>query len=128
MTGIETPNPGGEAGSLFGIIAPLLNFSANVFDLVTVYTGQFSEIANDFVTSYLTAQPQAIPGLPRCKTRPLESQVCAIWYILQHTLFSGAVGSVLIPGGQILIYMVVISRGISLIRAIIVRLGRIRDS
>jgi len=68
------------SNSLYGV--------QQAFGKVGGLLGQSVGSANALVTSFYTAQPIPIPGLPLCMTAPLEHDICAIYYILDWTLFA----------------------------------------
>lgn len=37
-----------------------------------------------------------IPGMPRCVSAPQESDICALWYVLEHTIFKGTLGDAIL--------------------------------
>jgi hypothetical protein len=58
--------------------------------------------ATGFTSAWNSAQPTSPPGFFDCVQRPLESNVCAVYYIMEHTIFAGA-GTVIVPMLAILI-------------------------
>ena len=74
---------------------------SGIQDLFGKVGGLFSQSvssANALVTSFYTAPPQAIPGLPLCMTAPLEHDICAIYYVMDWTLFApNTLGSFIVP-------------------------------
>lgn len=76
--------------SLFGI--------QGLFGRVGGFFSQAVSGANALVTSFYTAPPSPIPGLPQCMTAPLEHDICAIYYIMDWTIFApNTLGSFIIP-------------------------------
>jgi hypothetical protein len=47
-----------------------------------------------------SAVPTAPPGVPDCVAAPLDSNICAVYYITEHTILSGPIGSLFIPAIQ----------------------------
>lgn len=42
-------------------------------------------------------EPVQPPGLPDCINSPTDSNICAVYYIAEHTFFSGTIGGLFIP-------------------------------
>jgi hypothetical protein len=74
----ETYNVGQMATSLFG---GAMNLGLGWF------SGATTRLSNVF-TGFFNAPARTIPGLPLCITAPLESDLCAFWYILDWTIFA----------------------------------------
>lgn len=90
----------GQVGQLFQLVSSI---GTHLFETVWGFVGGFTEGAGNMITAFVGAEAQALPGVPKCQTRPMDSELCAVWYILQHTVFSGPFGSLLIPLLTILI-------------------------
>ena len=74
------------------------------------------------VTSFYTAPPTSISGLPQCITAPLEHDICAIYFILDWTLFSpNTVGSFIIPLLTALLNVAIITRTLRYILGVVNR-------
>lgn len=43
------------------------------------------------------APPTQIPGLPRCISAPMDSEICAVWYMTDYTIFAGEPGIWIVP-------------------------------
>lgn len=54
--------------------------------------GRLTSIASGIANQWEDTPPTVIPSTPRCETNPGASQICAIFYLLEHTLFSGTAG------------------------------------
>lgn len=68
------------------------------------WLGQTAQNVSNMFDAFLTTPPQAIEGLPLCMTRPLESDICAIYYILDWTLLApDTPGALIIPMLQIIL-------------------------
>lgn len=93
----------------------------NLFNLLNGYLGQVGTAFTGTVDAWYAAPPKPIQGLPQCKTDPYSSDWCAILYILQYTVFSGTLGSLIIPLGLIVMDLAIILQFIRLGRAILAR-------
>lgn len=129
-----TPNPGGigtaipggsEYDDLDQVGDAVLNTSQNIFELVIAWLGNITVPLGRIVDAWFNTAPAPPPALPRCHTDPLESDLCAIWYIMEFTIFSGPVGSLLVPIGTAVVDLVVIFTFMKQARAIIARLMEI---
>ena len=65
-----------------------------------------SDLIGGMIDGFTNAPPEAIPGIPRCMTEPLEHDWCAIIYITEYTILApGTVGELIIPLLQIMFYI-----------------------
>jgi len=78
----------GELTDYGNLINDFLFGIQGLFGKIGVYFSQSVSSANALITSFYTAPPVAIPGLPLCMSAPLQHDICAIYYILDWTLFA----------------------------------------
>jgi hypothetical protein len=80
------------------IVALIIDIIVPIAQRVFSWIGQGLQLIGQIVTGVNNAPPTAIPGLPRCVSAPLESQICAVWYIGDWTLFApNTPGAFIIP-------------------------------
>jgi len=82
----------------------LLFIIAKLFNILFLYLGLLQNYlvvallkVTGLIAAYVNAPPIAPPGLPDCVATPLDSNVCAVYYIAENTLLAGTIGSLLIP-------------------------------
>ncbi len=109
-------------GAMFGAI---ISEITNILNQSRDYMDQMGGAASEIMSSWANTAPRALPGLPMCETNPLDYEVCAIYYILRNTIFSGAIGSIILSFAQMIMYIWVTLAFISLARAIIARLANV---
>ncbi len=127
MTGIPTPGDSGDlkknTDELGGnVFSTLSNSILKAFG----WLGNLNSLST-ILTAWNSTAATPLPGLPQCKVAPLSSELCAIYYFLTYTLLSGAVGSLLIPMAVIVVDVWCILSFVRLVRAILARLGKIRQ-
>lgn len=132
MTGTPgaTGTPGigeGDLGGIGGLSSNIVGAGGNVINRAFDYLGQISATATGLFNAWFYAQPKPIAGLPNCEANPTLSQLCAIWWVLDNTIFAGTVGGLIIPLGVIVIDLVIVMRFLKMGKAIIVRLLKILD-
>jgi hypothetical protein len=69
--------------------------------------------------------PTPLPGLHRCHTEPLESELCAIWYILTFTVFAGNLGTIITTLSAVVVDLFLLFTFIRLGRAILARMAEV---
>lgn len=120
---------GGDGGSGVGGVAGygngVLGFVSNAMHQGIAWLGEFRLWATNLLTSYQNAPPQPLPGLPHCATNRFASELCAIYYILNNTVFAGPLGSIIIAVAVADIDLVTVFSFILLARAILSRLAEI---
>jgi hypothetical protein len=99
--------------------------STNLFNLTLGYLENITGVFNGIVDAWYNTSAQAPPGMPLCKTQPLQSEWCAILYILTYTLFSGEIGKLILQVGVIAIDLFILFTFIRLGRAILARAAEI---
>lgn len=77
-------------GLILGILWLLVQIIFRVIFLVAAWMGLVITRLAAIFNGIINAQPVPIPGLPLCETAPLQSDLCAIYYILDWTLFAPA--------------------------------------
>lgn len=115
----------GGQGGIAGYGNGLLGFASNAMQQGLAWLGELRLWVGNAISGYQTAEPLPLPGLPQCSTDRLASELCAIYYILTYTLFSGTLGALIVPIGVIDIDIVIVYTFIKLARAILARLAEI---
>lgn len=77
-------------GLILSILWLLVQIIFRVIFLVAAWLGLVITRLAAIFNGIINAQPVPIPGLPLCETAPLQSDLCAIYYILDWTLFAPA--------------------------------------
>ena len=122
---------GGGTGGLFDqlaqLIGAIIGLIINAVQLALKFIESIIPLFNNIVTQWNNATITPIPGtsLPHCATDPLANQVCAIYWLLTYTLFSGQIGVLLIPAGQAAVWLVTIFTIIKQARNILDKLKEI---
>lgn len=104
---------GGFFGSIFGLLSgvyelivslinAVINFVRTIIDFIFI---GFRTVSRLF-SLWNTTQPQKPDGLPDCVGDPLAYDICAVWYLLEHTFFAG-IGSFIIPALNVLIILLI---------------------
>lgn len=70
------------------VVGMAVNVIIAIAQLVLHYIGQAVGLFYQIVTGLNDATATAIPGLPRCISEPVQHDLCAIWYILEWTIFA----------------------------------------
>lgn len=89
ITGAIGISPNGEQAVIGAGIGGLLGYQGDSVE-------DLNEQANDFIGLWRDTAPQTPPGLPDCINAPLESDICALWYVMEFTVFAG-IGALIIP-------------------------------
>lgn len=83
---------------VFEILRLLLNLVIRLVEMLIEWLSQASARVGSLLTAFYTVPLTPIPGLPLCVSAPIASDYCAIWYILEYTLFAtGTPGALIIP-------------------------------
>ncbi|MDX2159922.1 MAG: hypothetical protein SF162_01225 [bacterium] len=110
-------------GLLAQIVQMLLAIIFNLIALAIQWTFQIAaELAGIYV-AWNNAAPTPIPGMPLCSSQPLNNQICAVWYVLQNTLFSGSVGGILLPVTLVILNFVLILLAILAVRLLLLKIS-----
>ena len=97
----------GSGGGGFGDVGDMLGFGWNIgwglLGEMFTYLGQATNIVTGLLGAFANATPQPIPGLPMCITNPMAHDLCAIWYVMDNTVFApGTAGALIVPLMQII--------------------------
>jgi hypothetical protein len=94
-TAIPPEQIGDETGEIIGFGWQI---GWGLFRTLFAWVGQVTNDIGSILDSFINTPPQAIGGLPQCMTRPMESDICAIYYILDWTLLQpNTPGAFIIP-------------------------------
>lgn len=104
-------------------ICAVIAFASNGMNQAFRWIETTTERAGAIVAAYQEAEPEPIPGLPHCGTDRFASELCAIYYILTWTIFSGPIGQLIIPMAVIDVDLLILFTFIQLARAILARLA-----
>jgi len=89
---------GDGASDITAGVGATLGDASDVFGTSGNYLGDALSGLNGLLTSFYTTPAQPFPGLPQCMTHPLEHDICAIYYVLDWTLFApNTMGQFIIP-------------------------------
>src|SRR5690606_16304632 len=92
--------------SVFDFVASLLStvINAVVFIALELVTRIVSlidfvmSLLQSLITSYNTATPTALPGMPNCSVDPQSNAICQGIWVLDNTIFTpGTPGALIIP-------------------------------
>lgn len=111
-----------------GLGEGIMNFVTNLWTRGTILAAQVGSQATRVLSGWGNATPTAPPSMPQCRSNPLANELCAIWYILQYTVLSGPVGSLIIPVATIVVDLFALFLFIRLGRAVVARLGEVLRS
>jgi hypothetical protein len=125
----SVPLPGDDhPGGLGGLGGALLSLVTNAWQQSIRYLREMSGRATGIVDAWRVAATRAIPGMPQCASNRLASELCAIYYILTYTLFSGTLGSLILPAALLVIDLRIVLKFVMLVRAILTRLAKIQKT
>lgn len=83
---------------ILGIILLIINLILGLVGLLLAWIGQAIARLTALITAFFTAPATPINGLPLCVSDPLSYDICAIYYIMDWTIFQpGTPGSYIIP-------------------------------
>jgi len=89
-------------GNLGNIVA---GFGAQLQLWADMSFGRIIALIEDFNDT----APEEIPGLPLCMSAPMDHDICAIYYIMQHTFFrDGTPGRFILPLGMIVLGLILV--------------------
>ncbi|MCK6581287.1 MAG: hypothetical protein L6Q98_24620 [Anaerolineae bacterium] len=133
VLGTGTPLPGtavwdGPGGDIGDIGGGVLAVGTNLFNTVMSWLGTAIGPVTNLVGDYWSTAAEAPPGYPRCKTDPQNYELCAIYYIIENTVLSGVLGSLIIPFATLLVDIWIILKFTRMVRAIIARATKVTDS
>ncbi len=97
--GAGSENPSGDGGNGFspGTLPGAGEIVEGIFSEGSDWANLGSSVGSGLSQNWNNAPAQTPPGLFDCVERPLDSNICAVYYILENTLFAGTAGSLLIP-------------------------------
>jgi hypothetical protein len=85
-------------GELWEIVKLLLAIVVRLVQLFFAWIGEMSARITALLTAFWQAPLAPIPGLPLCTSNPTAHDLCAIYYILDWTIFApGTPGELIIP-------------------------------
>jgi hypothetical protein len=126
MTGTPVSLPG-EFGDVIGLGGGVLAGINNIFSIGSTWLGGLSASFNGVVSGWYNATPRAPAGTPLCSSRPLDYEFCAILYVLRYTVFSGPVGSLIMPLATVVFDLFIVFMFIRIARAILARISKITE-
>lgn len=83
---------------VFHIVAILIAIIIRLAQLIAGWLVQAISIAFNFLNTFSQTAPSPLPGLPQCVTNPLASELCALYYMSDWTIFAPNTPGALIPG------------------------------
>ncbi len=93
--GDGTPEGSGDAGDVLG---SAWDIGSGLFKVGGAYLGQVADVSGGMIAAINSAPPTSIGGLPQCMTNPMAHDICAIYWILDWTLFApNTPGALIIP-------------------------------
>jgi phage-related protein len=93
----------GFLGDMLTILGLIARSIISLFELFGAWIGQLIETAQSIITAWFTTPATPIPGLPQCVSAPMDSGICAVWFVMSYTILSGTIGGLLIPAMLILL-------------------------
>lgn len=90
----------------FDVVGGAASTAENYTGTGIAYLGVIDSQIGQVINGYIDAPPTAIQGLPDCIDAPLDSDICAVYYVAEYTIFAGPVGSLIIPVVVIIIDLV----------------------
>ncbi len=123
----------------WGLLQQLFHFLAEVWEIIKLifsiiwkllqlaaaWIGQLVSSLQSIFYAWYLAPAQAIPFLPQCSTNPMANDVCAVYYVLNHTFFSGSIGMLLIPMLMLLMNLAMIIYFARNVKTILSKVGSI---
>jgi hypothetical protein len=91
---------------LIALIQLVIAIVGHLITLFSLWLQQLITLMQAILAAWYSTFPTPIPGLPYCVTAPMDSDACAIFYLLDNTIFSGVVGAAIM-----LIMLVIIDLG-----------------
>lgn len=103
-------------GEILGIIILIIQLMLGLISLLLNYIGQIIARLTALITAFFTAPPTPIDGLPLCITAPMSHDLCAIYYIMDWTLFApNTSGQFIIPLVLAVMNVLIIFRAVRVI-------------
>lgn len=114
---------------LFAQLSAVGNIAGSIGDILTSYAntsqgyiGVAVYQVNSLVTAYNSALSTPPAGLPDCIIAPLDHELCAVFWVMENTFFSGTVGQLLVPAVCVFIDMLILLYFGNMIKRFIIRL------
>ena len=83
---------------LIDIGSMLIQIVVRMLTLILSWFVQMVAQLGGILAAFYSAPPTAIPAMPQCQSDPMTYDICAIYYILDFTLFApGTPGALIIP-------------------------------
>jgi hypothetical protein len=118
---------GGQGSGLHGLGNALIAFGANAWQRASGWASNAAGTITRLTNAWRSAAPTPLPYMPQCRTNPLANELCAIWYILTFTVFSGTLGSLIVPMGVAVIDIYFLFVFIRMARAVIAQIKQMRS-
>lgn len=115
----------GDAQGLGGFGGAIIAAGSNAMSQAFGYVGTLYDKAGGIVAAWGSTSPTPIAGLPRCASAPMLSQLCAIYYIIDNTILSGTLGSVIMPLAVAVLNSWLLLAFVKLVRAILARIAKL---
>jgi hypothetical protein len=98
-----------NANRVIELLSRLFLLLLSVSGLMFFWLFQLSGVMFGIFAEFQGAELQPIPGMPRCITSPADSEICAVWYILDYTIFApGTPGEYLIAIGVLAVDLMIL--------------------
>jgi hypothetical protein len=94
--------------SILAIIGLVWAIFVRLLELMIGWIGQFMSTASTVVNAWWSATPTPIPFLPHCVSNPLDSNICAFWYLLDNTLLGGTLGDLIVTLFVVLLDLMIV--------------------
>lgn len=107
------------------IVNLLLQILRHLLDIILLWLDQLTNVTRSIISAYQDATPNPVPYLPQCVTAPLESPVCAMWYILQYTIFGGTLGGIILQIILVVVDLAVLFQFVRNVRNLFRTIGEI---
>ncbi|MEM9954345.1 MAG: hypothetical protein AAF846_22230 [Chloroflexota bacterium] len=91
---------------LFGLLWQGVNQVVEFVKSILNFIGTAFRVVGNIFSLWNDVEPEKPPGLPDCLNDPLAYEICAVWYILDNTLFSG-VGAFIVPALNVYILLLI---------------------
>lgn len=120
-TAIPAEQIGDESGEIIGFGWQI---GWGLFRTLFAWVGQITNDIGALMDAFINTPPEAIPGLPLCMTAPMEHDICAIYYIMDWTLFApNTPGQFIIPVVLLIMNLFIFMKFVSWVLRLIRRGG-----
>lgn len=83
---------------IFDIIRLIIDIIVRLITLFAAWISQFSTIITSIISQFFSAPATPIPGFPTCASDPTAYDMCALYYMLDYTIFAqGTMGQFILP-------------------------------